>query len=244
MKQPIETIPCAIPTNKLFENLTGKRFVRLVVISFAGKRVSPCGTVHYVWLCRCDCGACVTVFTLSLKRGATTSCGCRKSELTSARSKTHGMSDSPEYGIWSGMLKRCFNKNNHAWADYGGRGISVYRGWLGKSGFLAWREYMGPRPSPLHEIDRINNDGNYEPGNVRWATTKQQTRNTRRNHMVEYQGHTKCIVEWEETLGFPHNVLAQRLNYGWSIERAFTQPVRDRPGRRQCLELKQVELPL
>lgn len=231
MRQPLETIQCPIPTNKLFENLTGKRYLRLVVVSFYGKRVSPCGTVHYLWLCRCDCGVYVIVFTLSLKRGATTSCGCRKAEVTSSRSKTHGMSHSPEYGIWSGMLQRCFNRNDHAWHDYGGRGITVYEGWLGKGGFAAWLDYMGPRPSPLHEIDRIDNNGNYEPGNVRWATTKQQSRNTRRNRLVTWLGQTKCVVEWEEALGFPHNVLMQRLNYGWSINRAFTQPVRHQPRR-------------
>ncbi len=127
--------------------------------------------------------------------------------------------DLPEYNIWTGIRSRCQNKNGARWKDYGGRGIVVCERW---KNFANFYNDMGPRPTKEHSIDRINNTGNYEPENCRWATRKQQCRNARGNTMVEWRGETKCMAEWEDTLKMKNGSLKVRLRRGWTIERALT----------------------
>jgi hypothetical protein len=166
--------PISIPTHKRFKDLTGQRFHRWTAKSFAGMR----GTAGAFWACVCDCGTKRDVLTSNLTRGLTRSCGCHSKEVTSARNMVHGMSKTrPEYNAWLNMNKRCYNQNDPRFKWYGARGISVCDRW--RNNFVAFFEDMGPRPSPKHSIDRENNDGNYEPGNCRWATAKQQQNNRR-----------------------------------------------------------------
>jgi hypothetical protein len=122
------------------------------------------------------------------------------------------------------MIDRCTNPNSRMWHRYGGRGIRVCDRW--RAGFWEFFADVGPRPSPKHTLDRIDNDGHYEPGNVRWAMPKQQSRNTRTNKLVEYKGERKPLAEWAEILGMSRVTLGRRLRLpGWSVERAFTEPV-------------------
>lgn len=133
---------------------------------------------------RCDCGTETMATFKNLRRGTSVSCGCYKDEVAKRVNTKHGASGgwkgrgTSEYEIWSAMKARCLNQRSRAWRYYGGRGITVCNRWLDFANFLA---DMGPRPSPKHSIDRIDVNGNYEPGNVRWTTWKVQMRNTRRN---------------------------------------------------------------
>jgi hypothetical protein len=134
----------------------------------------------------------------------------------------------PEYHIWHNMRTRC-TPGWREFHNYGGRGISVCERWA--NSFEAFYEDMGPRPSENHSIDRIDNDGNYEPGNCRWATRKEQGRNTRFNVMIEYNGAIRCAAEWAEIFRLSTSNILSRLSLGWSIERALTTPVIKQPKK-------------
>jgi hypothetical protein len=208
-----------------FKNLVGSRSGRLVVIAYAGRRNRTRG----YWLCRCDCGKWVTLRTDAI--GRTKSCGCLKLELQAKRSTTHGKSRSPEYYVWNNLVHRCTNPNIKGYPEYGGRGIRVCDRWLKFENFHA---DMGDRPSPQHSIDRINNDGNYEPGNCRWATATVQTRNNRHVRLYTFNGKTLCIADWAKKTGISKFVLQRRLSkLGWTIEQAITAAAASdpRPGR-------------
>ncbi len=121
------------------------------------------------------------------------------------------------------MVQRCHNPKNHAYSRYGGRGIEVCQRW--RDSFVDFMADVGPRPSLAHEIDRIDNEKGYAPGNVRWATSKQQGRNRSTNHRITALGETLCIVEWSERTGLSKETIRQRLKRGWSPERAVTAPL-------------------
>lgn len=161
-----------------------ERFGRLVVIGEAPSemRSYPGRPSHRTrrMLCVCDCGTEVTTNLNFLKMGKTTSCGCFRKELVSRTFRKHGETiggRTSEYCIWKGMRQRCDNPNNDDYKNYGGRGITVCDRW--SESFEAFLADMGRRPSPQHSIDRIDNDGDYEPGNCRWATPIEQRRNQR-----------------------------------------------------------------
>lgn len=134
------------------------------------------------------------------------------------------MRHSAEYGVWVGIKKRCLCKTDKMFGCYGGRGIQVCESWLD---FVNFYSDMGPRP-PGMQIDRIDNDGNYEPSNCRWATRKENCNNRRSNIVIEYKNEKMTVRQWEEKLGFNKDTLLLRLRKGWPIERALTKPVRKR----------------
>jgi len=154
-------------------DMTGRTCGRWTV---TGPGPSRAGDAY--WMCRCACGVERAVVGKDLRRGGSVSCGCYQAEAVSAALTTHGQSQhSPEYQAWRSMLGRCLQKRRGSYPNYGGRGITVCDEW--KLSFEAFISHIGPRPSPGHSVDRINNDGNYEPSNVRWATRSQQQQNRR-----------------------------------------------------------------
>lgn len=166
--------PFHCPADKRHGNsidISGQRFGSLVVRGYAGSLKS-----NATWFCQCDCGAVARVRAACLRRGTTTSCGCRKK--INPQNVTHGLSHKvPEYAIWTGIKKRCYNTKAQNYRFYGGRGISVCERW--KDSFVAFYEDMGPRPSSEHTIERVDVDGNYCPENCVWLEAHLQAANRR-----------------------------------------------------------------
>lgn len=158
------------------QDLTGKKFGRLTVIKRNGTHVFPSGQKRPTWLCKCECGNEITVFARNLKTGNTQSCGCLKRELHTH----HDLWGTKVYKVWDNMKSRCLNPHATGYENWGGRGIKIYEPWV--SSFDCFYEYVSKLPhfgEYGRSFDRINNDGNYEPGNVRWATRYEQTHNRR-----------------------------------------------------------------
>ena len=197
------------------QNLIGQKFERLAVVSFAGLNNSRGSR----WLCRCDCGNEKIVAGCNLKNGHTKSCGC----LASKRNTTHGGCRTLEYASFSQAKQRCTNPNVSRFHHYGGRGIKFLF-----NDFEEFLAHIGPRPGKEYSLDRINNEGNYEPGNVRWETLKNQNRNKRTNRYLTYQNETLCLTSWAERLGLNHDAITSRLKMGWSVEKALSTPIRAR----------------
>ena len=200
--------------------LHGQKFGRLTVVSLAGTdkfRQSR-------WLCRCDCGNEKNVVGRSLKNGDTKSCGCLHRALVSEANTKHGNSGKPGYNAWCAAKSRCTNPNYIGWANYGGRGIEFRF-----PDFETFLSHIGPKPSNKHSLDRIDNEGHYEIGNIRWALINIQSRNKRNNRMITYQGETLCMADWAKKLGFSKNVILLRLKRGWSVEKTLQTPIGAKP---------------
>lgn len=163
----------------------------------------------------CDCGAIFEALEYNVKSGHTKSCGCAKPRILRAARLTHNESrpQSAEYRAWAGMKKRCLDVSSKSFPRYGGRGIRIFPEWiLSYEAFLA---HVGRRPSPMHSLDRFpNNNGNYAPGNVRWATSKEQARNRRSNRIIEFQGRSQCLRAWADELGISQATLSRRIKKG------------------------------
>jgi hypothetical protein len=197
-------------------DLSGHRFGKLAVL-----RDATALSGRTAFLCKCDCGTQKVILLQSLRNGSTVSCGCRR--------RTHGKTKTAEFGVWQGMLNRCYNSNEPAFRHYGGRGIKVCDSW--KNSFETFLQDVGLRPSKGYSIDRIDVNGNYEPGNVKWATQQEQMRNTRRNHRIAVNGETRSLVEWAELTGIDRQTIETRIASGWSPEKAIGTPTRQSPAR-------------
>lgn len=186
------------------------------------------------WKCLCDCGKYVTVRAGELRHGDTKSCGCLQKEIAirnlNAARTIRLLNKRPRhwklYSVWYQMLRRCENQDDESYANYGGRGISVCAQWKNDFySFQSWALSHGYQEGLT--IDRIDNNGNYEPGNCHWATYKEQNNNYRRNVMLMFRGQERTIAQWSETTGLSHALIWQRIfSLGWPIERALTEPVK------------------
>lgn len=156
-----------------YVDLTGRVFGKLVVV-----RQDPIRrNLRVCWECRCECGATKSIVGSSLTNGLSLSCGCNRSLSNVRRFTRHGMTQSQEHKAWRQAITRCTNPNTPNFADYGGRGIKMHPAWL--ASFETFYESLGPKPTPKHSLDRIDANGDYAPGNCRWATRSEQNRNTR-----------------------------------------------------------------
>jgi hypothetical protein len=201
--------------NHQFKDIEGQRFTRWVVLGYAGQNERKAS----LWYCRCDCGTVRIVKSNDLLSNKSKSCGCLQHEITAERNYKHGLATAPEHQIWTQMKVRCNNPKNKGYKNYGGRGIKVCERW--QKSFADFISDMGQRPSPNHSIERIDNDGDYEPQNCKWATYTEQANNTRNNHFLTFNGETLTINQWARKLGIDRRVLTSRLIRGWSVERVL-----------------------
>lgn len=201
-----------------FIDMYGKKFGRLTVVS----RTANSKNREARWNCLCDCGEMSTPRGSDLRRGTAASCGC----LSRERSTTHGMRNSGAYQSWKSMRSRCSNQKHNQFSRYGGRGIKICERW---STFAAFFEDMGS-PPPGHTLDRIDNDGNYESSNCRWATQKEQQRNRSSNVYLEVDGDSKLLIEWSEILGIPYSRICWRRCHNWPDDEVlFGRNLVDKP---------------
>lgn len=203
----------------------GKQYGRLKVIGGGQDFPEPNGRVRPAWVCQCSCGNTVTVRGDDLHSGRTQSCGCYQLDRIAESLTTHGeggkRTKTVEYYIWSGMIQRCVNEKDQFFENYGGRGIKICDRW--RNSFECFLEDMGRRPSPKHSIDRIDNDGNYEPGNVRWATQTQQMRNQRKTIFITLDGEKIALQDACERFGQPVPRVKTRIfKLGWDVRKALT----------------------
>lgn len=202
-------------------DMTGECYGRLTVLSQAGRLHG-----RPAWLTQCQCGNQKVATRDDLRRGAVTSCGCFRTEkrraLAAALNKSHGLYGTEMHRIWRSMLARCQSKTHIGYRYYGGRGVKVCERWMDLNNFIA---DMGQRPTGA-SLDRIDPDGDYEPGNCRWATVAEQNRNKRTNVNLTLAGRTQCAAEWARELGVTQGAIAWRKKQGWSDEQTLTKPFR------------------
>lgn len=203
-------------------NLIKHTFERLTVLESMGSDKHR----KQIYKCQCKCGKIVIVGASDLLRGNNKSCGCLRLENITRLNATHMKSKTLLHQVWLAMKGRCFNKNNKAYKNYGGRGIIVCNEW--KNDFQIFYDWAVENGySEGLTIERKNNDKNYEPYNCKWATRKEQNSNTRRTHFIEYNGISMTMTEWAKYLEIKYHTLANRiLTYKWSIKKAFETPVR------------------
>lgn len=203
-------------------DLTGMRFGRLVALEEDPVRSS---NGHIRWKCVCDCGNYKTVDSSHLKRGLIRSCGCLLIETTQQRNRetkrTHGQRNTRLYSIWHSLKQRVLNPNHTAFEHYGGRGISICEEWMQFEPFFQWSMENGYREDLT--IERIDNDGDYSPGNCKWATSKEQANNRSNNTLITYDGKTMTISEWADYLEIPYDRLLKRITSGMPLDRALSK---------------------
>lgn len=206
-----------------YDNLIGEKINRLTIQFFV------CNKGKFPWyMCLCECGHQKSICIYKVISGKTQSCGCLLDEKTKQGANLiHGEARrgkwKKEFRLWVNIRQRCYNENCKAYKNYGGRGIKVAERWM--MSFQDFLEDAGRAPSPNHSFERINNDGNYEPGNCRWATRKEQNNNTRQNFFIEYKGQTKTLAQWCDELNLRYDRIIQRLRkFNYSVEEAFTKP--------------------
>lgn len=180
-----------------------------------------------IYRCRCRCGKETTKVVADFKkahnRRRVQSCGCFMSERMTLKNRTHNMSRTPEYGIWHMMKDRCYNPNALQFRYYGGRGIGICQEW--RDSFFAFYQAVGRRPSRNYSLDRIDNARDYEPGNVKWSSSHEQSRNRRTTRLLTAFGKTQCVTDWAKEYGLNAPSLFARLRKGIPLESALTLPL-------------------
>lgn len=197
-----------------FKDLTGQRFGKLTVLNLEKKEKGIT-----IWKCQCDCGNITHVTLGHLRSGDTKSCGCLRH-----RKKQDAITKDKLYTRYRSMISRCYYPSHTHYKNYGGRGIRICNEWLGENGFLNFRNWaLSNGFEDGLTIDRINNNGNYEPDNCRWATKSEQLRNYRKNHFITIDGITKTMTEWAENYNLDVRTIDKRLKRGWK-GRELLQP--------------------
>lgn len=194
------------------ENHSGKRFGRWTVIerSLSSRK----------WMCKCDCGNVKDVAIGNLKNGGSKSCGCLRKDLYTK----HGLHQHRLYPVYQNMIARCYDPACDSFSDYGTRGITVCDEWQADiQSFYNWAIQNGYQQGL--QLDRRENNGNYNPGNCRFVTCTVNNRNKRNNRLIKFNGETKCLSEWAESAGMSKESLHYRLKAGWTIEKAITKEV-------------------
>jgi len=204
-------------------NMIGQRIGRLVVI----ERAANADGGRAQWRCRCDCGNETVQPGKVLRKAIVRSCGCLRRETTTTMglaTRKHGqaVNPTPEYRAWRSAIDRCHNPESRNFKNYGARGIAVCPEWRGS--FEAFFAHLGVKPTPKHTLERVDNHRGYEPGNVRWATYREQGNNRRDNHVVEINGEKMTLAEAIRRKGQKSSRVRQRLAIGWSVERALDAP--------------------
>ena len=191
-------------------NLIGIKFGLLTVVKKDGYGLLG-GHSRTMWLCECECGNKKRIFSVYLIKGYSKSCGCHIEHK--------GVSKISGYSSWKSIKTRCYNSNNHKYPDYGGRGIKMCDRWF--NSFKYFMEDMGEKPSNLHTIERINNDGNYEKSNCKWALPIEQSRNKRNSRWITYKGASHIMAEWARIFKVNGSTLQERLDKGQSFESVY-----------------------
>ena len=178
------------------------------------------------FLCRCDCGTIREVRFIALRSGGSKSCGCLRNDKSRERRTTHGKWGTKIYECWHHMKQRCLNENDNNYDYYGGRGISVCEEWMDFENFYEWAIENGYKEGLT--LERIDVNGDYCPENCTWVTQAEQLNNTRRTRKITFQGKTQSLKEWwreiKDEINITYQSLRKRLNNGWEVERAFTEP--------------------
>lgn len=196
--------------------MVGKRFGRWFVLAEHPEKLQ--GRCQYK--CICDCGTEKIVDGGRLRIGGSKSCGCLKRENTSKSNSTHRLSKLPLYSTWNNIRKRCYDPKIDCYKNYGGRGIRMHEAWINDPPvFIKWCMENGWQQGL--EVDRENNDGHYEPGNIRFITHAKQQTNKRDNVYFTHNGETKCLAEWARILGVKYATTCTRIIRGWTIKEAL-----------------------
>lgn len=199
-------------------NAVGRTYGRLIVLEKAPSRRYNGGKPRVMWRCICSCGTYVDVHTAKLQNGHTQSCGCLQRERTGNTARTHGLRHTREYESWASMKSRCLNPSSVGYHKWGGRGISICKEWI--NSFEQFLSDMGPRPKGT-TIDRINNNGNYEPSNCRWATAKEQANNLRTTRFFEADGIRDTVSGWCDRLGIERHMIENGLRRGKTFQQLY-----------------------
>jgi hypothetical protein len=206
------------PSPKQQRIVIGQRFGKLRVVSLRQVRPSA-----YAAIFECDCSRRIEVRPSRVYRGFLQSCGGFGCRIRHG----HGKSHSPEYYSWMGMIQRCENPKSYGYSYYGARGICVCPRW--RQSFDAFFADMGLKPSAHHSIERIDNNGNYQPSNCKWATKAEQMDNNRRTRFLEIDGECLPVRQWAVRSGCPGKIIHQRLSRGWDSKAAVFAPLRLSP---------------
>lgn len=205
------------------DDYIGKKVHSLTAIGLAERKPSD---KEWKLRCLCECGRETYITPSQFRRGVVKSCGCKRATVCT---KQKGHSKHPLYHVWLQMMYRCYKKTSKAYGRYGGRGISVCEEWHDFESFVRWSDSVGGRPDG-YTLDRINNNGDYNPYNCRWVPMKIQNINKSDNIVIGYSGKSQTLSEWANQLGIKWVTLHNRYVRGWSIERMLTEPVNKKSG--------------
>lgn len=211
---------CPLRIDPRMKDETGNVYGKLTVLGYAGKSLRSHKGAY--WNCRCECGTELVVVGVTLRNGGTRSCSAGCGITTHGHTTNAAGRKSSEYSCWQDMRSRCHNPSDPGFEDYGFRGITVCARW--RDSFDDFLADMGLKPFAGASIGRIDNDGNYEPSNVRWETNEQQHNNKRTSRYLTHDGITLTVTQWARRLGMRPHTVSDRIHRGWSVEQALTTP--------------------